>query len=69
MSSAQETEVPGERTSGQVRCLVVDDHAAIREGVKLILARDREISVIGEASSGDGAVDMAERRRPDVMTR
>ncbi|MFL6040867.1 MAG: response regulator [Gaiellales bacterium] len=67
MSSAQETEVPGERTSGQVRCLVVDDHAAIREGVKLILARDREISVIGEASSGDGAVDMAERRRPDVI--
>lgn len=67
MSSAQETEVPGERTSGQVRCLVVDDHAAIREGVKLILARDRGISVIGEASSGDGAVDMAERRRPDVI--
>jgi DNA-binding NarL/FixJ family response regulator len=67
MSSAQETEVPGERAMGQVRCLVVDDHAAIREGVKLILARDREISVIGEASSGDGAVDMAERRRPDVI--
>ena len=67
MSSAQETEVPGERTSGPVRCLVVDDHAAIREGVKLILARDREISVIGEASSGDAAVDMAERRRPDVI--
>jgi len=67
LSSAQETEVPGERTSGQVRCLVVDDHAAIREGVKLILARDHEISVIGEASSGDGAVDMAERRRPDVI--
>ena len=47
--------------------MVVDDHAAIREGVKMILARDREISVIGEASSGDGAVDMAERRRPDVI--
>jgi DNA-binding NarL/FixJ family response regulator len=67
MSSAQEPEGPGERASGQVRCLVVDDHAAIREGVKLILARDREIAVIGEASSGDGAVDMAERRRPDVI--
>ena len=53
MSSAQETEVPDERASGQVRCLVVDDHAAIREGVKMILARDREISVIGEASSGE----------------
>jgi DNA-binding NarL/FixJ family response regulator len=51
----------------QVRCLVVDDHAAVREGVKLILTRDREISVIGESSSGDGAVEMAEKRRPDVI--
>jgi DNA-binding NarL/FixJ family response regulator len=50
-----------------VRCLVVDDHAAVREGVKMILARDREISVIGESSSGEGAIDMAEKRRPDVI--
>ena len=41
----------------QVRCLVVDDHAAVREGVKMILTRDREISVIGESGSGDGAID------------
>ena len=33
----------------------------------MILTRDREISVIGESSSGDGAVDMAEKRRPDVI--
>ena len=39
-----------ERT--QVRCMVVDDHAAVREGVKMILARDREITVIGESGSG-----------------
>jgi DNA-binding NarL/FixJ family response regulator len=51
----------------QVRCIVVDDHTAVREGVKMILARDREITVIGESSSGRGAVEMAERRRPDVV--
>ena len=56
-----------EETRAQVRCLVVDDHAAVREGVKMILARDREIAVIGESSSGDGAIDMAEKRRPDVI--
>jgi DNA-binding NarL/FixJ family response regulator len=56
-----------EGTRAQVRCLVVDDHAAVREGVKMILARDREITVIGESSSGDGAIDMAEKRRPDVI--
>jgi len=51
----------------QVRCLVVDDHAAVREGVKMILTRDREISVIGESSSGDGAVDMAEKQAAAVI--
>ena len=45
--------------------MVVDDHAAVREGVKMILARDREITVIGESGSGSGAVEMAGRRRPE----
>ena len=53
--------------NGQVRCMVVDDHAAVREGVKMILSRDREIAVIGESGSGDGAIEMAEKRRPDVV--
>jgi DNA-binding NarL/FixJ family response regulator len=65
--SSKEVERSDDRASGQVRCLIVDDHAAIREGVKMILARDREISVIGECSSGDAAIEMAERRRPDVI--
>ena len=47
--------------------LIVDDHAAVREGVKMILARDREIAVIGESSNGEAAIEMAERRRPDVI--
>ena len=55
------------RGNGQVRCMVVDDHAAVREGVKMILTRDREISVIGESGSGDGAIEMASKRRPDVI--
>src|SRR5437763_7024240 len=65
--SSKEVERSDDRASGQVRCLIVDDHAAIREGVKMILARDREISVIGECGSGDAAIEMAERRRPDVI--
>lgn len=47
--------------------MVVDDHAAVREGVKMILSRDREISVIGESGSGDAAIEMAAKRRPDVI--
>jgi DNA-binding NarL/FixJ family response regulator len=67
VSSGSTADQSEERSGGQVRCLVVDDHAAVREGVKMILARDRELSVIGECSSGDAAVEMAERRRPDVI--
>jgi DNA-binding NarL/FixJ family response regulator len=33
----------------------------------MILARDREIAVIGESSNGDAAIEMADRRRPDVI--
>lgn len=47
--------------------MVVDDHAAVREGVKMILTRDREISVIGESGTGEAAIEMAARRRPDVV--
>lgn len=47
--------------------MVVDDHAAVREGVKMILTRDREISVIGESGTGQAAIEMAARRRPDVI--
>src|SRR5690242_18583643 len=68
MGSAGTTEGPGDtRKNGLVRCMVVDDHAAVREGVKMILTRDREISVIGESGSGDGAIEMADKRRPDVI--
>jgi DNA-binding NarL/FixJ family response regulator len=48
-------------------CMVVDDHAAIREGVRRILEHEGTMSVVGEASSGESAIEMADRRRPDVI--
>jgi DNA-binding NarL/FixJ family response regulator len=59
--------VGARRDNGQVRCMVVDDHAAVREGVKMILTRDREITVIGESGSGGAAIEMAAKRKPDVI--
>jgi DNA-binding NarL/FixJ family response regulator len=67
MSPEIDEGAPDERMTEQVRVLVVDDHAAVREGVKMILARDREVAVIGESSNGEAAIEMAERRRPDVI--
>jgi DNA-binding NarL/FixJ family response regulator len=47
--------------------MVVDDHVAVRAGVKLILGSDPELRVIGEAATGEAAVAMAARRHPDVI--
>jgi DNA-binding NarL/FixJ family response regulator len=50
-----------------IRVLLADDQALVRSGLRLILERDEEISVIGEAEHGDQAVDLARKLRPDVV--
>ncbi len=49
------------------RVLVVDDEAAVREGLRIILASDPEIHVLAEGSNGREAVDLTLRHRPDVV--
>ena len=51
----------------EIRCLIVDDHEVVREGLRLSLSRAPHIRVIGEAADGASAVSLAERRRPDVV--
>ena len=50
-----------------LRVLLVDDHAMLREGLRAILSRDPEISIVGESIDGDAAVADALRLRPDVV--
>lgn len=50
-----------------VRVLLADDHAAIREGLRLMLERDPGIVVVGEAADGGAAVTNARALRPDVV--
>jgi DNA-binding NarL/FixJ family response regulator len=51
----------------EITCLIVDDHEVVREGLRLSLSRAPHIRVIGEASDGESAVALAERRRPMVV--
>jgi DNA-binding NarL/FixJ family response regulator len=53
--------------SREITCLIVDDHEVVREGLRLSLSRASHIRVIGEASDGESAVALTERRRPDVV--
>ncbi len=52
---------------GAIRVLLADDHAVLRETLRLLLGSQPEIVVVGEASTGREAVDLAERLRPDVV--
>jgi DNA-binding NarL/FixJ family response regulator len=55
------------RQQREITCLIVDDHEVVREGLRLALSRAPHIRVIGEASDGESAVTLVERRRPDVV--
>ena len=47
--------------------LLVDDHAMFRAGIKALLEAEPGLEVIGEASTGDGAVDQVRALKPDVV--
>jgi DNA-binding NarL/FixJ family response regulator len=50
-----------------IRVLVVDDHSVVREGLRMFLARDPDLEVVGEAADGADAVEQARQMRPDVV--
>jgi NarL family two-component system response regulator LiaR len=51
----------------EITTLIVDDHEVVREGLRLSLSRAPHIRVIGEAADGASAVELALRRRPEVV--
>jgi DNA-binding NarL/FixJ family response regulator len=50
-----------------ISVLLADDQHLVRAGFRSLLRRDKEIEVVGEASTGDEAVRMARSARPDVI--
>jgi DNA-binding NarL/FixJ family response regulator len=54
-------------TGDQIRVLLADDHPVVREGLRALLAADGALDVVGEAASGEEAVTLADRLRPDVV--
>jgi two-component system, NarL family, response regulator LiaR len=50
-----------------IRVLIVDDHAVVRQGLRLLLDAQANIDVIGEAPDGDMAIQMARTLKPDVI--
>lgn len=50
-----------------LRVLVVDDHELTRVSLKLALATQNNIELVGLASNGQEAIEMVERHQPDVI--
>ncbi len=50
-----------------IRVYLVDDHALVRTGMKMILSNETDIEVVGEAESGEDALPDIRQLRPDVV--
>lgn len=51
----------------KIKVLIAEDHETVREGLKLILAGQSDLDVVGDAGDGRSAVDLAQRLEPDVV--
>ena len=50
-----------------IRVLVVDDHELVRSGITRMLADNPDLDVIGQASSGEDAIEFVRENRPDIV--
>jgi NarL family two-component system response regulator LiaR len=50
-----------------ITVLIVDDHQMVRQGVRAFLETQKDLSVVGEASTGEEAIQLAAEQVPDVI--
>ncbi len=50
-----------------IRLLLVDDHAVVRSGLRMLLENERDVEIVGEASSASEAMESAMKLKPNVI--
>ena len=53
--------------TGAIRVVVADDHPIVRDGLRALIEASPGIDLLGEATTGDEAIDLAREVRPDVV--
>ncbi len=51
----------------RIRILIADDHMMVRAGLVQMLERGTEIEIVGEATTGEEAIHLAQQVRPDIV--
>ncbi len=54
-------------SNSRIRVLLADDHAVLRQALRLLLETHDEVEVVGDVGDGREAVELAERLQPDVV--
>jgi len=60
-------EVGTPKSDEAIKVLIVDDHALFRRGLVMVLQQEEDIELVGEASDGAEAVQIAQDKLPDVV--
>lgn len=50
-----------------IRIMIVDDHAVIRSGLRMLIEQDQTMSVVAQAGTAGQAMELAEREQPDII--
>jgi DNA-binding NarL/FixJ family response regulator len=51
----------------KIKVLIAEDHAVVREGLKILIGTEPDLEIAGEAEDGRKAVDLARKLKPDIV--
>lgn len=50
-----------------IRIIIADDHAIFRDGLRRLLASEKDFAVVGEAADGEQAISLTRQLKPDIL--
>jgi len=54
-------------THRQIKVVIIDDHAGVREGLRNLLSATQDIIVVGEGDNGAAAIELVATKNPDIL--